>query len=77
MDSNDASLRLAASHCSTIIASWGAIGEYQSRAEAVAKLFPGRELWCLGTTQDCHPRHPLYVAGKQPLVRWVPGRQAS
>jgi len=36
------------------------------------KLFAGRELWCLGLTQDGHPRHPLYVAGDQPLVRWTP-----
>jgi hypothetical protein len=69
---NDASLRLGASRCAKIVAAWGAIGEYQSRAEAVAQLFPGRELWCLGTTKDGHPRHPLYVAGQQPLVRWKP-----
>jgi hypothetical protein len=70
---NDASLQLAATRCEKIVAAWGAIGEYQSRAAAVAQLFPGRELWCLGTTKDGHPRHPLYVAGKQPLVRWTPG----
>ena len=67
---NDASLKLAAKRCERIVAAWGAIGEYQSRAEAVAKLFPGRELWCLGTTKDGHPRHPLYVNGRQELVRW-------
>jgi hypothetical protein len=67
---NDASLQLAAKRCERIVAAWGAIGEYQSRAEAVAKLFPGRELWCLGTTKDGHPRHPLYVIGRQELVRW-------
>lgn len=67
---NDASLRAGAKNCSKIVAAWGAIGEYQERAEAVVKLFPNRELWCLGTTQAGHPRHPLYVNGKQPLVRW-------
>ena len=67
---NDASLQLAAKRCERIVAAWGAIGEFQSRAEAVANLFPGRELWCLGTTKDGHPRHPLYVNGRQQLVRW-------
>lgn len=67
---NDASLKLAAKRCDRIVAAWGNIGEYQDRAEAVVKLFPGRELWCLGTTKDGHPRHPLYVNGQQALVRW-------
>jgi hypothetical protein len=38
----------------------------------VTRLFAGRELWCLGTTQDGHPRHPLYVPGEQPFERWQP-----
>ncbi len=67
---NDASLKLGAKRCGRIVAAWGNIGEYQDRAEAVAKLFPGKELWCLGTTKDGHPRHPLYVNGRQELVRW-------
>jgi hypothetical protein len=48
-------------------------GAYQARADAVARIFAGRALWCLGTTKDGHPRHPLYVAAKQPLVPWTPG----
>ena len=32
----------------------------------------GARLWCLGTTKDGHPRHPLYVRGDQPLVAWEP-----
>lgn len=73
---NDDSLQLAAMRCSRIVAAWGACGEYQDRADAVARLFPGKELWCLGTTQAGHPRHPLYVNGKQPLVKWTPARVA-
>jgi hypothetical protein len=67
---NDASLHEGAARCDRIVAAWGVIGEFQSRAEAVVKLFPGRELWCLGTTKEGHPRHPLYVNGTAPLVRW-------
>lgn len=69
---NDAALLYAANRCERIVAAWGVCGEFQARADAVVKLFAGRELWCLGTTQDGHPRHPLYVAGKQTLVRWTP-----
>jgi hypothetical protein len=68
---NDAALLEAAGRCERIVAAWGAGGDFQGRATAVAKLFAGRELWCLGTTQDGQPRHPLYVAGNAPLVRWM------
>jgi len=69
---NDASLLAAADRCEKIVAAWGASGVYQERADAVVRLFAGRKLWCLGTTQAGHPRHPLYVAGSQKLVRWQP-----
>lgn len=71
---NDASLLEAADRCERIVAAWGAGGDFRTRAAVVARLFAGRELWCLGTTQDGQPRHPLYVAGDTPLIRWtVPG----
>ena len=69
---NDAALLVAAARCERIVAAWGASGVYQARADDVVRLFAGRELSCLGTTQDGHPRHPLYVAGTQQLVRWAP-----
>jgi hypothetical protein len=70
---NDDALLAAADRCERIVAAWGAGGQFAERAGAVARLFAGRELWCLGRTKDGHPRHPLYVAGDQPLVRWLPG----
>jgi hypothetical protein len=69
---NDASLIAAAGRCDRIVAAWGVSGAYQARADAVVRLFGKRELWCLGTTQAGHPRHPLYVAGDQKLVRFKP-----
>lgn len=68
---NNAALLAGAERCEKIVAAWGVCGEFQARADAVTQLFAGRELWCLGTTQDGHPRHPLYVAGRQTLVRWT------
>jgi hypothetical protein len=36
----------------------------------VVRLLAGHQLSCLGTTQDGHPRHPLYVAAKQDFEPW-------
>lgn len=69
---NDASLLTAAAQCERVVAAWGVCGAFQDRAQAVARLLARHQLWCLGTTQGGHPRHPLYVAAKQPLVRWNP-----
>lgn len=30
----------------------------------------GVELWCLGTTKEGFPRHPLYMGAAWPLARW-------
>ena len=69
---NDASLLEGAARCERIVAAWGVSGVYQDRADAVVKLLAGYDLWCVGTTKDGHPRHPLYVKADQPLVRWKP-----
>ena len=67
---NDAALLAAAKRCDKIVAAWGAHGLHLDRAVAVAQLLRRHPLWCLGTTKDGHPRHPLYVNGRQELVRW-------
>lgn len=69
---NDAALLTAARRCDQVVAAWGAHGVHQERARAVAQLFARHKLWCLGTTKDGHPRHPLYIKGDQPLIRWQP-----
>lgn len=67
---NDAALLKAAKRCDQVVVAWGAHGIHQDRALAVAKLLGKHKLWCLGTTKDGYPRHPLYVKGGQPLVLW-------
>lgn len=52
-----------------IICAWGA-GGGQRAAEVLAGPLKGADLWCLGTTKDGSPRHPLYVRGDQPFVRF-------
>jgi len=52
---------------------WGLHGSFRGRDQSVLKiaLSVGITLHCLGTTKNGQPRHPLYVAEKQPLIKWV------
>jgi hypothetical protein len=54
-----------------IVVAWGAHRFARERAREVAevlRIWGG--LWCLGTTRDGSPRHPLYVPYSTPLVLW-------
>jgi hypothetical protein len=55
-----------------VVAGWGVHGTLHGRDQAVAQMFHrlGRPLYCLGTTKDGHPRHPLYVKGDTALEPW-------
>lgn len=57
-----------------IVCAWGAGGGRRAD-EVLSGPLAGANLWCLGTTKDGSPRHPLYVRGDQPLVRF--GRTQS
>jgi hypothetical protein len=48
--------------CELVIAAWGNMGMYASRASNVVKIIP-RDVMCLGKTKAGFPRHPLYVHG--------------
>jgi hypothetical protein len=55
-----------------LVAGWGAhpeAREYGLAFHAFVRRL-GHDLWCLGTTKDGSPRHPLYVRGDTELVRW-------
>lgn len=70
---NDYWLRLVARECGGMVCAWGANAKPERVAQAVQALrAAGAKLYCLGTTKDGHPRHPLYVRGDQPLVPWEP-----
>lgn len=54
------------------VCAWGANAKperVQQFIEIARKA--GARLWCLGTTKDGAPRHPLYIKATQPLIPWV------
>ena len=70
---NDDYLWIIARECGDVVCAWGSNAKPQ-RAARVARILidAGARLWCLGTTKDGSPRHPLYVRADQPLIRWTP-----
>lgn len=62
---------LAEIEADRVVVAWGA-SPYAApgRVAEVRALLHGIGLWCLGTTADGSPRHPLYVRGEQPLEPW-------
>ena len=67
---HDQVLRAAAGEADTILCAWGVHGTHRNRANEVAALLHGLPLFCLGTTQAGHPRHPLYVPYATRPTRW-------
>jgi hypothetical protein len=65
---NDKYLLQTAEKCRMTVAAWGIHGVYRQRAKKVIKLLP--PLWCLGVTDDGHPRHPLYMRKDSQLLRY-------
>lgn len=61
---NNRFLMQALERCSTIVLGWGARGTFQNRDRQVMSFLAERtNLYCLGTTKNGQPRHPLYVKG--------------
>lgn len=55
-----------------VVFAWGANRFARERAAIVTASLAelGQPVYCLGTTKDGSPRHPLYVPYSQPLVPW-------
>lgn len=71
---NDSYILEFAKSSNKIICAWGANGGLLKRNQAVMKLLKDEEskLYCLGTTKQGHPRHPLYLKCDTELVRYKP-----
>lgn len=53
------------------VAAWGANALLPGLPESEALTSSSPAWYCLGTTKDGAPRHPLYVPADQPLERWT------
>ncbi len=80
-EANDRAIAIEASRATLIICAWGAWrpsseswrAAHDGRVRAVRDLIAntaGREMFCLGTTANGHPLHPLYLPADASLVRW-------
>ncbi len=73
-EENDLHLLRAAEGGFRTVVAWGASvpKRHGHRVNEVLRVLrmTGRTLYCLGTTKDGRPRHPLFVKADQPLVHF-------
>jgi len=55
-----------------IICAWGVHGAHLQQDETALGWLGDYRRYALGLTKDGHPKHPLYVRGDAPLVRFRP-----
>jgi hypothetical protein len=60
---NNLWLGLSASHAAQIVLAWGVNGTLYDRNNDVIRSLSHYGLYCLGTSKDGHPKHPLYIKG--------------
>ncbi len=69
-------LRAAILSADRVVAAWGAAeNDRVTQAivglkAALASAPPARRPWCLGTTANGGPKHPLYLKADTPVVKW-------
>ena len=70
-DNNFHILRIA-KETDLIVAAWGTIGEFQSRANFIRGILNmrGIPLYHLGLNGDGSPKHPLYLKKKTEPILW-------
>jgi len=62
---NDLWISKIACGADRVICAWGVHGAWTQRGRKVARMLQGAvRLYCLGTTKEYHPRHPLYLSSK-------------
>lgn len=70
---NDQALTQISKVAGKVVCCWGVNGIHRNRCVMVKhllKLQCGRALFCLGTTKDGHPNHPLYLRSDTKLERF-------
>lgn len=77
---NDQHLAAAAAEADRVVVAWGRDGSLGGRDQAVVKLLLRsgiKKLWCLGTTKDGYPCHPLRRPASQRMIRWNSGARSK
>ncbi len=70
---NDEFVERQAGASGCVVCGWGVRPkELADRGSLTALLLTGVDLYCLGTTKDGSPRHPLYLPAASKLERWEP-----
>lgn len=59
-----------------VIVGWGAFPLAAARAKRILELAGDKPLYCLGTTREGWPRHPLYLRSDAELRPWTMPRAA-
>ena len=54
----------------TVCAAWGANKTTESILPHLEFILGDKKIYCLGTTKNGAPRHPLYVKGDQPFIEY-------
>ena len=67
---NDFHILDQAERADRIVVAWGTHGLHRNRDSAVLAMLSEYKLFCLGTTNEGHPRHPLYLRGNTELVAY-------
>lgn len=70
---NDQALKQISKVAGKVVCCWGVNGIHRNRCVMVKHLLKqqcGRAMFCLGTTKDGHPNHPLYLPSDTKLVRF-------
>ena len=79
---NDELLVEACRTADVVIVGWGSLAARRWAEERAAHVLEmlhalGKEAWCLGTTKDGQPSHPLMLPYSTPLVPYPPPEQAQ
>lgn len=66
-----------------IVVAWGPVAKvpkpFRNRWQQIVKLANGwgKPLYCIGTANDGHPRHPLMTPYSMPLANWSPPNRSN
>lgn len=73
---NDELIEMAIADATLIVVGWGAFPLAAARSRRLVELANGKQMFCLATTRNGSPGHPLYLRADLNLTPW-PSAAAS